>query len=216
MCIRDRVSRITFELDRRIIKSFYAGRYWWESFPNNWAAVCAGSVGITFLYERPELFYAVKPRIDGAMKTFLSSYKSDGVCREGLGYWNYGFGYFCYYAAHLRTFSDGTDNLLALPQVKTIAKFQQQMFLKGSVTVSFADGADNSSYIPVSYTHLDVYKRQACAQRLGKGPAAGIAAAAAVCAGQKVRHLFHPFVFFHFKGFCGHTQQNAERRAHNS
>lgn len=147
------VSRITFELDRRIIKSFYAGRYWWESFPNNWAAVCAGSVGITFLYERPELFYAVKPRIDGAMKTFLSSYKSDGVCREGLGYWNYGFGYFCYYAAHLRTFSDGTDNLLALPQVKTIAKFQQQMFLKGSVTVSFADGSDNSSYI-LGLTHF--------------------------------------------------------------
>ena len=147
------ISRITFELDRRIIKSFYANRFWWESFPNNWAAVCAGSVAITFMYERPELFYAVKPRIDGAMNAFLASYKPDGVCREGLSYWSYGFGYYCYYAAHLRTFSGGKHNLLSNPKVKTIAKFQQQMFLKGNITASFADGSGKSSFI-LGLTHF--------------------------------------------------------------
>lgn len=140
------LSRITFELDRRIIKSFYTNRFWWESVQNNWAAVCAGSVGITFMYERPTLFYAVKPRLDAAMHAFLSSYKADGVCREGLSYWNYGFGYFCFYAAHLRAFSKGTFDMLSDPFVKTIALFQQQMFLKRNVTVSFADGSGIGSF----------------------------------------------------------------------
>lgn len=147
------ISRITFELEKRIIKSFYATRFWWESVENNWAAVCAGSVGITFMYERPDLFYAIKPRIDGAMAAFLSSYKEDGVCREGLSYWNYGFGYYCYYAAHLYTFTDGKEDSLALPQIKTIAMFQQQMFLKENVTVSFADGSSHGSYT-LGLTHF--------------------------------------------------------------
>ncbi len=147
------LTRITFELDRRIIKSFYSGRFWWETVQNNWAAVCAGSVAITFMYERPELFRAVKPRIDGAMNAFLSSYKPDGVCREGLSYWSYGFGYYCYYAAHLRAFTDGAQNPLSVPQAKTIAMFQQQMFLKGNTTVSFADGSGKSSFI-LGLTHF--------------------------------------------------------------
>ena len=47
-------SRIRAEVDRRIIDAYTEDRkYWWEKCTNNWAAVCACSVGIAFLYLHP-------------------------------------------------------------------------------------------------------------------------------------------------------------------
>ena len=45
--------RCRAEIRRRILDS-YLGDYpreWWEDGTNNWGAVCAGAIGITFLYE---------------------------------------------------------------------------------------------------------------------------------------------------------------------
>lgn len=41
--------RIDWEINRRIIRPFLYRRFWWEHSNNNWAAVCAGSVGCTFM-----------------------------------------------------------------------------------------------------------------------------------------------------------------------
>jgi len=139
-------TRLTMELDKRIIRSFLASECFWEYCDNNWAAVCAGSIGITFMYENPASFPSVKYRIDRAMENFLSGYYADGVCREGLAYWDYGFGYFCYYAEHLKHFTKGEEDLFKDAHVKTIAAFQQEMFLAGNVSVSFADGSDRASF----------------------------------------------------------------------
>ena len=147
------LTRISAELDRRIIRSFLATHYAWEDFPENWAAVCGGSVAITFMYENPTAFLCVKHRIDKSMETFLASYKADCICREGLGYWAYGFGYYCYYAAHLREFTNGKEDLFADEKIKTIAKYQQAMFLKKDIAVSFADGAPKIRY-PLGLTHF--------------------------------------------------------------
>lgn len=132
--------RIHHEIDKRIIHSFIAHTYGWEKADNNWAAVCGGSVGCTFMYERPELFYEVKPRIDAAMKRFLDSYKEDGVCREGLSYWQYGFGFFTSYAQKLLEFSDGKINLFEDDHVKKIAQFPTIAFLDQGAAISFSDG----------------------------------------------------------------------------
>ena len=132
--------RIHQEVERRIIQSFKDNSFWWEKSVNNWAAVCGGSVGCTFMYERPDLFYEVKPRIDAAMESFLASYKADGVCREGLSYWQYGFGFFIGYAQRLLEFSEGKINLFEDDHVKTIAQFPTMTFLDKGATISFADG----------------------------------------------------------------------------
>lgn len=139
------LNRITSEINRRITEPFCRADFGWERGASNWAAVCAGSVGITLMYEAPDVFCAVKPRIDNAMAAFLSSYMDDGVCREGMSYWSYGFGYFTYYAAHLYEFTNGKENLFANPKTKTIAQFQQNMYLNGNILVSFADGSENGS-----------------------------------------------------------------------
>lgn len=121
----------------RIVKPYENGTSWWETSKHNWAAVCGACVGMVYIYEFPERFCKVKDRILKTMKCFLSGYGNDGACLEGLGYWNYGFGYFVYFAELLRR-SDGTD-LLSNEKVRAIAEFNGHMFIGDSLCVSFSD-----------------------------------------------------------------------------
>jgi len=144
--------RLEQEVNRRILEPFENKHYFWEDVEHNWAAVCAGSVGAAFMYMSPERFTKVQPRIDAAMQNFLAGYKSDGICREGIGYWNYGFGFFIYYADLLSAFSDGRENYFADEKVRAIASFAQNVFLQGNTVVSFAD-ADMTSGVLTGLMH---------------------------------------------------------------
>lgn len=141
------VRRMRFELNRRIFHPFERRSFWWEKSPTNWAAVCAGSVGMTYLYERPEDFERVKPRIYSVLDSFLAGFSDEGVCYEGLSYWNYGFGYYIDFAAMLYDITEGEEDLLHREKVEKIAHFQQKMFIDGSV-VSFSDSTRNTIYHP--------------------------------------------------------------------
>jgi hypothetical protein len=134
-------SRIRAEIDRRIIAA-YTGekRYWWEKSPYNWSAVCAGSVGITFLYQRPDLFESIRPRMEETLRIFLTGFSEDGICREGFAYWHYGFGFYLCIADMMREFTDGKTDYLADPKIREIIKYPQRMFLDKSTVVSFSDG----------------------------------------------------------------------------
>ncbi|MBQ7794474.1 MAG: heparinase II/III family protein, partial [Clostridia bacterium] len=141
------VRRMRFELDRRIFKPFERRSFWWEKSPTNWAAVCAGSVGMVYLYEKPHSFETVKERIYSSLDSFLSGFSEEGVCFEGLSYWNYGFGYYIYFAALLYDATDGREDILHRDLVEKIARFQQKMFIGGSV-VSFSDCTRHTIYQP--------------------------------------------------------------------
>lgn len=132
--------RIEHALDHRIIQSFIRRAYSWETVRSNWAAVCAAGVAATFMYERPDLYTLVRPRIEAAMDAFLDSYKDDGVCQEGFGYWGYGFGFFACYAQMLLEFTKGEVNLFENEKVKAISHFPNCVFLSGDATISFSDG----------------------------------------------------------------------------
>lgn len=148
------VKRVREEIQRRIIESFEARVYDWEKATHNWAAVCAGSVGIIHMYMAPERFEAVKPRLHKTLALFLSGYADDGVCYEGIEYWEYGFGFFVTYAQHLYEYTDGKENYFANEKVHRIAAFQQMTDL-GGVAVSFADTAgDEHSVSPAIYGAL--------------------------------------------------------------
>ena len=133
-------SIMRYEINRRIIEAFKNHTYYWETVTNNWAAVCAGSVGMTFIYCAPEQFESVEQRIMSAMDSFLSGYGDDGVCTEGLGYWSYGFGYYTYFAELLYDFSDGKKDIMHTDKIREIAQFQQRVYLSGNTVASFADG----------------------------------------------------------------------------
>lgn len=142
--------RIKYETQRRVIDPFLAVESygWWEVGNSNWTAVCMGSVACCMMLLRPDLITdALIERYNVAMARYLTGFKDDGVCFEGCGYWSYGFGYFLMYADMIRTFTNGAVDLFDDPKVKTVATFQQKMFLSGNSCVSFADGGKKLEYV---------------------------------------------------------------------
>ena len=138
------VQRAKREIKRRIIDRFIDGElsdFWWANGTNNWAAVCAGSVGMAAICELDDnerLATMIEKNL-ASMRTFMSGFSDDGACLEGIGYWSYGFGYFSYYADMLYKRTGGEINLFDDDKVRLVATFPTKMFLYGSRTVGFSD-----------------------------------------------------------------------------
>ena len=141
-------ARIGQEIDRRIITPYInrVNDLWWEKTENNWAAVCAGSVGGAVMLMFPERFPEVKDRISETMECYLRGFADDGFCVEGCGYWHYGFGFFTVYADLVKKFTSGEIDYFARPKVRAVATYIQKMFLSGRTSVSFADSGTSLCY----------------------------------------------------------------------
>ncbi|MEK3732551.1 hypothetical protein MKX64_08840 [Paenibacillus sp. FSL M8-0334] len=130
---------------RRLLLPFLEkGPYEWEEAEHNWAAVCAGSIGaasLLLLQEEREqdLLIRILEKTERSMACYLKGFGEDGGCLEGLGYWNYGFGYFVYYADLLFKRTQGELDWFSLEKVEAIAGFQQKCFLGGNAVVNFSD-----------------------------------------------------------------------------
>ncbi|MBR3934613.1 MAG: heparinase II/III family protein [Clostridia bacterium] len=136
-------NRIDYQVEKNVLSVFKENLQAWESTTNNWASVCAGSVAAAFMYQRPDEFENIKPRIDSAMKCFLSGYPDDGTCLEGMAYWVYGFGFYIWYADLLKEFTNGHENLFENQKVKRIADFAGKIFLTPDTIASFSDSSQN-------------------------------------------------------------------------
>lgn len=144
--------RVQSEIERRIFTPLYqtAHRFKWEWEPINWAAVCGGCVGMSALIlERDrERLAGMIERVVRAMDVFLSGFSDDGACLEGIGYWDYGFGYFVYFAEMLRAFTGGKLDLLDSERVRRIAAFPQTVALGDGRFVNFSDASAESVIHP--------------------------------------------------------------------
>lgn len=140
------VDRITYEIRRRTIEPFLNRKFFWETHDNNWTAVCAGAVGSVLMYEEPNTFYENQERLHNSMECYLASYKDDGMCVEGVGYWSFGFGFFVTYALLEKEFTNKEVDWFKRPKVKEIAKFIGKMFLQKNVTATYSDTGIDSKY----------------------------------------------------------------------
>ena len=141
------IKRIKGELRNRIIEPFFEKEYYWEKLTNNWSAVCGGCVGSVFLYmaednEIKDIF----PRIEKVLNAYLSGFGNDGACTEGLDYWVFGFGHYCYYAELVLHYSKGKINLFDNKKVHSIALFPQKIHFKGNKNLNFSDADDVFSH----------------------------------------------------------------------
>ncbi len=136
----------------RIKDSYENNSHDWEGYRNNWLTVCAGRVGMVYLYEFPEEFHKVKSRILGSMQRYIDGFGNDGVCAEGMGYWRFGFSNYLYFAEMLERV-EGTD-ILEDNKIREIAKFQQHMFVKNNMTASFSDSSRREIDFAVGMTHF--------------------------------------------------------------
>lgn len=108
---------------------------------SNWSAVCGGSVGIAAIYliDDELLLAPVVQRVISDLDVFLSSYGEDGIGREGLGYWRYGFSNLCMFADLLKERTHGRLDLFREEKVKKVSFFPAASYLYKNYCVNFSD-----------------------------------------------------------------------------
>jgi len=139
--VRDRV-RAAVE-DRVLAPSYdYRTGLGWRTNDMNWNAVCNGNVISAALYhfahdvDRLAIYLQpIIPRLQFAIDGFCD----DGSCREGAGYWNYGFGHLVDAAIVLHQRTGGALNLMDTPKMRRICEFPLAVQIDGPVRASFGD-----------------------------------------------------------------------------
>lgn len=150
------VMRMRKRLEERIFGQLHQPFAWKEVKICNWAAVCAGSVGMAAMYEIKD----VERLADiimiclTSMDRFIGGYAADGVCTEGIAYWGYGFGYFMAFADLLRRRTGGKLDLFAIDKVHLMATFIGKVFFPKGRSLSFSDGGSRSRSNPSTVSYL--------------------------------------------------------------
>jgi hypothetical protein len=108
---------------------------------NNWNPVClSGVVGaaLAVLPARHDraVFVAAGEHYP---RYYLNSFREDGYCDEGAGYWNYGFGDFVVLREELVRATGGAIELLADPRIRAIALYGPRIQLLDRLAPPFAD-----------------------------------------------------------------------------
>lgn len=140
------------EVERRILNPFLSRKapLWWEDCHINWAAVCGGSIGMAAIYliQEPSILANLLSQLLPVMEHFLSGFKADGACLEGLSYWTYGMSYFTAFADLLARRTGGRLKLLTQEKCRAIAAFQGKCYFSGGHTVSFSDASCQDTFRP--------------------------------------------------------------------
>lgn len=152
--------RIQTELKRRIIDNYENREQLWYKIENNWAAVCSGSVGITYMYAFPERFDKVKDRIFETMSCYLKCTREEGVTPEGVGYWIYGFGFFTLFFDIYEQYTGEYPDILKQTKVINTLKYIDNACLGGECYLPYADGGQRQTQIhaPIAYAAKRLYK----------------------------------------------------------
>ena len=138
--IRDNLDRRIFQPYRDMVLG-KRQKNWWMTGTNNWNAVClAGVTGSALAVidscERRALFIVAA---EDYSKNFLEGFTDDGYCSEGLGYWNYGFGYYVMLSEMIHQSTDGKVDLLQNNKAKQAATFGSKIEIINGVYPAFAD-----------------------------------------------------------------------------
>ncbi|MBR4889081.1 MAG: heparinase II/III family protein [Clostridia bacterium] len=135
------VKRARYLVQERVLERFLQVECNWEHAKSNWAAVCAGSVGMAAFYEAKdtEQLARITHRLQGAMESYVSSFPADGTSMEGISYWTYGFSFFASYAEMLLRMTKGAIDWFKDERVRQVALFQQKAYFENYNIIKFAD-----------------------------------------------------------------------------
>jgi len=143
--IRDNLNRRIFEPYQDMVLG-KRQKNWWMTGTNNWNAVCLANVTGSALAvldsPRQRAFFIAAA--ENYSKHFLEGFTDDGYCSEGLGYWNYGFGYYVMLSETIYQATNGKVDLLQGNKVKQAAKFGANIEIVNDVYPAFADCSINA------------------------------------------------------------------------
>jgi hypothetical protein len=138
--IRENLERRIFQPYRDMVMD-KRQKNWWMTGTNNWNAVClAGVTGsaLALLDSRDDRAFFVAAA-EHYSKNFLGGFTNDGYCSEGLGYWNYGFGYYVMLTEMIHQATGGKIDLFADSKAKQAATFGLKIEVINGVYPAFAD-----------------------------------------------------------------------------
>jgi len=157
--IRENIERRVFASYEKTIKEGQQpGRdNWWITTTNNWNAVCHGAVIGAALaliddVERRAWFVASAELHN---EFFLKGFTADGYCSEGMGYWNYGFGYYVYMGETVLQATGGKVDFFSPPIVRNIAMFGPRMLVTPGIYAAFADCLPTEKADPALLKYLN-------------------------------------------------------------
>ncbi len=142
------VERVKEEIERRILKPYEIAvkedpkLLWWVRTENNWNAVChAGTIvaalNIVESKERRAFFLAAADYFSETY--FMQGFTNDGYCSEGLGYWNYGFGFYLYLVAAAREATGNQLDLFRFSKIGAVIDYAPNQVLTADSYAVFAD-----------------------------------------------------------------------------
>ncbi|MHC4241073.1 MAG: heparinase II/III domain-containing protein [Planctomycetota bacterium] len=134
-------------LDERIFEPYRGmvmekrNKNWWMTTTNNWNAVClAGVTGAALaVIDPPDQRAFFIAAAENYSKNFLDGFTDDGYCSEGLGYWNYGFGYYIMLSEMIHQATGGKVDLLQNNKAKQAATFGANIKIINDIYPAFAD-----------------------------------------------------------------------------
>lgn len=143
--LRENLTRRTFTPFRNMLAGRQREEFWLRA-THNWNAVClGGTVGAALaVLESPDERAVFAAAAEQYIKSFLAGFTPDGYCSEGLGYWNYGFGYFVMLSEALREATRGKVDLLADPAAHMPARYALQAEIVNGIYPSIADCSPSS------------------------------------------------------------------------
>lgn len=152
--------RILQEVHKRIFIPFQHQSYFWETSTHNWASVCAGSIGAAALHllTDQQLLTDILGRVMNTLHYYLKGFNDDGGCLEGYGYWQYGFGFYVYFADLLKVKTGGKVDLFDQENVHKISLFQQKCFIHKKKVVNFSDSTEEATvFLGLSHFLSSIY-----------------------------------------------------------
>lgn len=140
--------RIQRELERQAVHPYLERSFDWESWSQNWNAVCTdGVVAAALLGDFDARTRArVLAKAVRCMPVFLSGFTPDGGCTEGPGYWSYGMSNYSSLCYYVDCATGGGVDLLADPVLPAAYAYPTKVILSGSMVANFADSAPHVGF----------------------------------------------------------------------
>jgi len=137
--------RIDSELRRRILEPARKGNHWWKRAGMNWNPwICSNWLSCTLFAEddRERQVDAVK-QILQATDAFIDSYKDDGGCDEGPGYWDRAAASMYEILNMLRQATNGRVDLSLNKKVRAMGSYVYKTYIGNGYCTTFADVHSN-------------------------------------------------------------------------
>jgi hypothetical protein len=145
------LERIRVEIKRRALDAFLEDTFGWEEGRNNWAGVCEGATGATFLYletDPKRLFTALNRLLEGLARFIDKAFLDDGGSSEGVGYWQYGLINFVAFSELLRRRTGGALDLLAHEKLQRIARYPEAVLVQPALFYNCSDCHGRARFNP--------------------------------------------------------------------